>query len=275
MKNYYSGVDASLFGANAQQIQNGVVGSVNDIHGKAIYQPKGKAAEYSPWASNIYNGCSNRCLYCIHNHGITSHVLGGDTVRLKKSLIDENTAYQIFSVELAKWKNRIIADGGLHFTFVSDPCLPETIDLTWRCINLALSQDVPVQVLTKRADWLGHPAVQQALAYKHLIRVGFSLTGCDDLEPGASPNLDRIRAMRVLHNAGITTWASIEPIIDPEKSFEMVQQSLDCCNHYKVGVMSGKKDYTPQMIRDFVEAVVALNPRSVYWKESLREYVKK
>lgn len=26
-----------------------------------IYRPKGKAAEYSPWAANFYNGCSNRC----------------------------------------------------------------------------------------------------------------------------------------------------------------------------------------------------------------------
>ena len=269
MKPIKFSVDASLYGANTQQISEKV------IHGKAIYRPKGKAAEYSPWACNTYNSCSNNCTYCYCSHGLFSATLGGETVRLKKSLGDEKTAYQIFSVELAKWKNRIIADGGLHFTFVSDPCLPETIDLTWRCINLALSQDVPVQVLTKRADWLGHPAVQQALGYKHLIRVGFSLTGCDYLEPGASPNQDRIEAMRVLHNAGISTWASIKPIIDPEKSFEMIQQSLDCCDHYKVGVLSGKKDYTPQQIRDFVEAVVALNPRSVYWKESLREYVKK
>ena len=275
MEKFFSEAKASVTGANAQQLQNGVVGSVNGIHGRAIYQPSGKAGEYSTWASNFFNGCTSSCLYCIHNHGITSHVLGGDTVRLKKSLSDENTAYQIFSAELTKWKNRIIADGGLHFTFVSDPCLSETIDLTWRCINLALSQDVPVQVLTKRADWLGHPAVQQALMYKRLIRVGFSLTGCDSLEPGASPNQDRIEAMRVLHNAGISTWASMEPIIDPEKSFEMVQQSLDCCDHYKIGVLSGKKDYSPQQIRDFVDAVVALNPHSVYWKDSLREYVKK
>lgn len=266
MNKKYSGVDASLFGANTR--------SVNGIHGRAIYQPKGKAAEYNPWACNLYNGCSHNCAYCYNNHGVTSATLGGETVRLKNSLGDENTAYQIFSAELTKWKNIIIADGGLHFTFVSDPCLKETIDLTWLCITFALSQDVPVQVLTKRADWLGHPAVQQALTYKHLIRVGFSLTGCDYLEPGASPNQDRIEAMRVLHNAGISTWASIEPIIDPEKSFEMVRQSLDCCDHYKIGVLSGKKDYTPQQIRNFVDAVAALNP-NVYWKDSLREYVKK
>ena len=33
--------------------------------------------------------------------------------------------------------------------------------------------------------------------------VGFTLTGRDDLEPGASTNLGRIRAMKELHSAGI------------------------------------------------------------------------
>lgn len=267
--------NASKVEVKVQQSQDGVVGSEKVIRGRVIYQPTGKAAEYNPWACNIYNGCTHNCDYCYNNHGITSAVVGGVNVRLKKSLADEKTAYQIFCAELAKWKNQIIADGGLHFTFVSDPCLPETIDLTWLFITYALSQGVPVQVLTKRADWLYHPSVQQALTYKQIIRIGFSLTGCDALEPGASPNLDRINSMRILHCAGIPTWASIEPIIDPGKSLSMIQQSLDCCDHYKIGILSGKKSYTPQQIRDFVDAVVALNPRSVYWKHSIREFVKK
>lgn len=44
MKPIKFSVDASLFGVNTQQISEKV------IHGKAIYRPKGKAAEYSPWA---------------------------------------------------------------------------------------------------------------------------------------------------------------------------------------------------------------------------------
>ena len=241
-------------------------------HGKIIYQPSGKAAEYSRWAANLYNGCSNGCCYCYNNHGITSGVVGGETVRLKKSLGDEKTAEQIFLAELAKWRDAIIADGALHFNFVSDPCLPQTIELNWKCINYALSQGVQCQVLTKRADWQGLPAVQGALEFKQLIRVGFSLTGCDELEPGASPNEERIRAMRELHNAGIATWASIEPIIDPQKSLDMVARTLNYCDHYKIGILSGKKSYTPDQIRQFVGMVNALNPRSVYWKKSLLEF---
>ena len=247
-----------------------------NCHGRVIYQPSGKAAEYSRWAANFYNGCSNGCHYCYDNQGITSRVLGGLKVRLKKSLVDVKTAEQIFLAELAKWRDAIIKDGGLHFNFVSDPCLPETIDLNWKCINYALLQKVPCQVLTKRADWLGgHPEVQKALEHKQLIRVGFSLTGCDALEPLASPNLERIQAMRELHNAGISTWASIEPIIDPQKSLQMIQLSIDCCDHYKIGILSGKKTYGPREIREFVNEVNALNPRSVYWKKSLIDYINK
>ena len=246
---------------------------IKTFHGLVIYQPSGKAAEYSRWAANFYNGCSNGCHYCYDNQGITSRVLGGLKVRLKKSLVDVKTAEQIFLAELAKWRDAIIKDGGLHFNFVSDPCLPETIDLNWKCINYALLQKVPCQVLTKRADWLGgHPEVQEALEFKHLIRVGFSLTGCDVQEPGSSPNLERIQAMRELHNAGISTWASIEPIIDPQKSLQMIQLSIDCCDHYKIGILSGKKGYGPDQIRQFIDEVHVLNPRSVYWKNSLLEF---
>ena len=247
--------------------------NIKTYHGLVIYQPSGKAAEYSPWAANFFNGCSHNCAYCYNNHGITSGVLGGETVRLKKSLVNEATAYDIFCKELDKYREAIIAAGALHFNFVSDPCLPETIDLNWKCINYAISQGVTCQVLTKRADWLGHLSVLNALNHPELLRVGFSLTSCDELEPGASPNLERIQAMRELHNAGISTWASIEPIIDPQKSLQMIRLSLDCCDHYKIGVLSGKKSYTPDHIRQFVGMVNTLNPRSVYWKNSLLDFI--
>ena len=243
--------------------------------GKIIYPPGGKAGEYAPWAANFYNGCSNGCIYCYNNIGVMAGTLGGLQVRLKKTLIDEQTAFQFFCKDLVKYRDKIIENGPLHFNFVSDPCLPETIELNWKCIEYALSHGVPVQVLTKRADWLNHPAVQKALGYLDLLTVGFSLTGCDDLEPGASPNDQRIWAMQVLHNAGVKTWASIEPIIDPVKSFEMIERTIEFCDHYKIGILSGKKSYTPQDICRLAFKVNALHPKSVYWKESLREFVQK
>ncbi|MGN1216872.1 MAG: hypothetical protein ACI4TD_02735 [Phocaeicola sp.] len=242
---------------------------------KSIYQPKGKANDYSPWACNLNNDCPHNRVYCYNDHSIMSVNVGGTTVRLKNQLVDETTAYKIFQSELLKYKEQIKADGALHFNFVSDPCLPETIVLNAMCIDYAISQGVPYQNLTKRADWSNHPSVQNVLPCKDMINVGFSLTGCDDMEPGASTNEQRIWALQVLHDAGVPTWASIEPIIDPHKSYYVIARSQYCCDHYKIGVLSGKKSYTPQQIRDFIMAVNALGLKSVYWKMSLIEFIKK
>ena len=255
-------------------IEEQATGQVPVSHSdKCIYKPSGKAGEFSAWACNLYNGCTHNCNYCYNSHSLMTATVGGINVRLKKSLVDEQTAYETFCKELDKHKEEIKTNGYLHFNFVSDPCIPETIVLNWKCIDYAISKGVPCQVLTKRADWLNHPDVHNALGHPELLRVGFSLTGCDIQEPGASPNYERIWAMQVLHQAGIPTWASVEPIIVPQRSLDLVARTIDCCDHYKIGILSGKKAYTPLDIRMFVDAVNALNPKSVYWKKSLLEYI--
>ena len=83
-----------------------------------------------------------------------SATVGGTIVRLKKQLVDEATAFKIFQKELKKYKEQIKADGALHFNFVSDPCLSETIVLNAMCIDYAISQGEPCMILTKRANFL-------------------------------------------------------------------------------------------------------------------------
>ena len=68
----------------------------------------------------------------------------------------------------------------------------KTLELTMEAVGLALRNDVPVQILAKRADWLDAEAWKVMCAtinpdYKK-IAVGFTLTRRDDLEPGASPH---------------------------------------------------------------------------------------
>lgn len=242
--------------------------------GKAIYKPTGKAGEFSGWACNLHCGCTHKCSYCYNDMGLPAKTLGGSVVRLKKSLVDDDTAFEIFKKELDKQKSDIIRDGGLHFTFVSDPCLKETIDLTWRCIDYAQQQGVFCQVLTKAAWWLDHPAVQTPLCRTNLIRVGFSLTGCDTEEPGASTNEERIALMKKLHEMNVETWVSLEPILDPDASLEMVLKGKDYASMFKIGILSGKKNYSPQQIRDFKDAVDGLG-LNVYWKKSLLDFVQK
>ena len=217
--------------------------------GKAIYQPSGKAAEYSPWACNFFTGCSNDCEYCYCKRGVMSHVWSAKP-QLKKCFKDEMQALDIFEHEL-KRNLEPLREWGLLFSFTTDPMLPETRTLTIEAAGIALSYGVPVQILTKCTEWLYDENFRISLerSYlwifkKHLIAFGFTLTGFDDKEPGASTNKERIEAMRKLHDMGFKTFASIEPVIDPLMSMEMINRILGFCDLYKVGLISGKgKDF--------------------------------
>lgn len=250
----------------------------------AIYQPEGAAGEYSPWACNLYVGCSNGCTYCYLKKGVQSGLLGGNLPTIKKTLGgNPATAKKRFDKELRKHKDAIIASGsGLFFNFTSDPCLFETIDLNMACISEAIAEGVPCTLLTKRADWINRPSFEQLInavglvKVQDLLTIGFTLTGRDDWEPHASPNLDRIEAMRMLHDAGFRTWSSCEPMIDCASTLRMIQLSHQYCDHYKIGLISGfKRPYTPDDVRLFVQSVLTIVPdERIYWKKSLTDYLK-
>lgn len=236
--------------------------------GKAIYQPKGKAAEYSKWACNFYVGCSNGCTYCYCKKGLLATHMGHDKPILKKCFKDETHALEIFKKELLLNKEDLQRQG-LLFSFITDPMLWETKGLTFGAVRICQFHNIPVQILTKRASMAFSGAIFRAFD-RDRIAIGFTLTGHDALEPGASSNEERIQAMKSLHEAGYKTWASIEPIIDFESSFEMIQETLGFCDLYKIGIMSGGK-YDRDEVLNFVASVYTLvgNVSKIYFKDSL------
>lgn len=246
------------------------------FNGKAIYQPSGKAAEYSPWACNFYTGCSNDCEYCYCKRGVMSHVWSNEP-RLKKCFKDEYDALVIFEGEL-KRNLEELRKTGILFSFTTDPMLPQTYIWTLEAVGTALSYGVPVQILTKCTQWLSDPDVHLMFDShlwknkRHLVAFGFTLTGHDELEPGASTNKERIMAMRKLHDMGFRTFASIEPVITPAMSLCMIEDTMDCCDLYKVGLISGKaKDfYDDDNLIYFVCRLAGLTLRGykIYLKDS-------
>jgi hypothetical protein len=66
---------------------------------KAIYMPKGKAAEYAKYACNFYVGCSNDCDYCYCKRGLLGHAMGKPTPILKKCF-DGHSPYGVFVREI-------------------------------------------------------------------------------------------------------------------------------------------------------------------------------
>ena len=240
------------------------------FNGKAIYQPKPAAAEYSKYICQFYYGCTCGCTYCCNRRW------KWNAPKLKVHFKDECMALEVFGKEL-KANLPELQKHGLMFCISTDPMLPETINSTYDAVGICVRNKVPVKILTKRADFAS--ALLQYVYrdlyegdFEKYVAIGFTLTGHDELEPHASTNAERIEAMRKLHEAGFKTWASIEPIINFESSLQMIKETRGCCNLYKIGLLSGKK-YDRDDLLDFIADVNAkahLKPMfKVYFKDSL------
>lgn len=247
---------------------------------KTIYQPKGKAHEYCHWACNLYNGCSNKCTYCYNRHCQAKALLGKDEPTLKAGLQDTDHALNVFRREFDRCKDKIMADGGeLFFNFVSDPFLDTTWELNTMCIAYVLfNSKVTVRTLTKCTDKLiTLPSCTEIIPLdKSRWKIGFTLTGCDDLEPGADPHDDRIKAIKILSAKGFSVWASIEPVIHPAKSITAIANAYTAgCREFKIGLLSGKKDYTPDDIRDMKRYTDRnFSNCNILWKDSVLDFIK-
>ena len=107
--------------------------------------------------------------------------------------------------------------------------------------------------------------------WKKYVSFGFTLTGHDELEPGASTNAKRIQAMQKLQDDGFKTWASIEPIIDFQSSLDMIEKSAEYCDLFKIGLQSGKK-YDLDALEWFMDWSVSFGNQyksKIYFKDSL------
>lgn len=237
--------------------------------GKAIYNPSGKANEYSYWACNFYVGCSNECSYCYLKKGIGKKTLGGNKPTLKKCFKDEMNAIEVFEKELIE-NLKELRSHGLFFSFTTDPMLPETMELTIDAISVCQEYNVPVKILTKTSDYLYRLHFSSNKWNKSIIAIGFTLTGRNELELNATSNEYRIYAMKELKEEGYKIFASIEPIITFEDSKRMIELTQDFCDLYKIGLEGGKKYDTYKALK-FIGWLNTLQGPKIYIKESLRK----
>lgn len=207
-----------------------------------------------------------------------AHAMGGDTPKLKAGLVSYSRDMDIFEQEM-KANLAELQQHGLFFSFTTDPCLPETKEYTLGAMILCFENGVPVKVLTKCTEW-----ITRLLWYKErgligrerMIAIGFTLTGMDKLEPNAAPNMERIKAMKELKEQGYKTFASIEPIIDIDRSLEMISKAAVCCDLFKVGIERGRK-YEVSHLQNFMSVTILtcrLRNSKVYFKDSILKAAK-
>lgn len=238
-----------------------------------IYEPQGRAAEYCKLACNVYSGCSGGCSYCwvpkmpyakpYHEFvkpSVRPHFLG------------------MLEREAAAKERRGEAGGQVLLSFTCDPYQPLELERkqTLGAINVLHAHGYKVCVLTKG----GSRSLRDIGLFGEGDAYAATLTLTHDAasrewEPGAALPADRMFALKTFHDRGIYTWVSLEPVLDPEATKNIVKTTYPYVDEYRVG----KLNYHPRANtidwRKFANEIVELFGKlncKYYIKQDLRKY---
>lgn len=237
-----------------------------------IYQPKGRAREYSDWALNIYDGCTHECSYCysplvLHRERSEFH----SKATLRKGFF-KRLQHQLSS-------GNIPVGAQVLLCFTCDPYQPIERDtfFTRRTITMLKEAGLDICVLTKAPT----------LAYRDVDLYGpndafattltFSSARFQESlqwEQRAELPHQRIMGLKAFHDAGVRTWVSLEPIVDERSLFDNITDTHQFVNHYKIGKLNYMKsdiDWKKLAIR--IASLMDGLGQSYYMKDDLREYL--
>jgi DNA repair photolyase len=207
---------------------------------KIIYSPQNRAREFSPYALNVYLQCNFKCLYCYNARFPRSDSYFG-TPTPRPNLIPS----------LEKQLSKEIINAQTLISFMGDPYNSEerTHRMTRQVLEILFAHKIPVAILTKG----GTNCLDDMDLFKRFngqIKVGASLTFIEEKdslkwEPGAALPTNRFEALKELHQEGIKTWASLEPVVEPQQTLRIIQETHFYVDQYKVG----KINHSPELER--------------------------
>ena len=263
------------------------------LNGKCLYTPGGAAREYAAVGCNFYRGCPFQCSYCYNRKGLTSKVNGLPYALLEDAFTKPSRrpkkyqdmsatdyALTVFKGEVEKWLDHLLKHG-IFFSFSTDPLSPDAALLTTSAAFYAAQKGINVKILTKNAgatSTIFRPFLNNK--FNSHIAIGFTLTGRDDIEPYAPSNAQRIETLKLLHQWGLKTFVSIEPIVDFDSSWKMIEETSGYADQHLIGLMSNRKangfePYDMNQCNTFLykTALLAMDiGMNVYWKESIRKF---
>lgn len=206
----------------------------------AIYEPKGMALEYSELAANLYKGCGHGCLFCdvpavLRKSGTTVEAFRNE-IRPRPNILRDFTR-DCRKLNASGNTKRVL------LSFTTDPYQPAERDyrITRQALQILNEHSTPWQVCTKGGlqameddlalfteggGWLGQTIVFTRDADRQVW------------EPGASAIGDRLKALEIAHAAGIKTWVSVEPVIDPAQAIEVIEYARPFVDTWKIGKLN-------------------------------------
>lgn len=202
-----------------------------------IYEPKGKAREYSELAANIYKGCSHACVYCFAPDA---------TFTDRKKFSDPAYIAPRPNIirQLDKDAEKFAGDPRtILMSFTADVYQPieRDLKLTRQALSVMALNKLTPQILTKAGAW----AIERDIDILQKCNGIWAATLTTDnpaeslkWEPGAALPDDRIEALKIAHAAGLKTWVSFEPVFNPDAVYRLIDATHEFVDFYKVGKMN-------------------------------------
>lgn len=214
----------------------------------AIYQPKGKAREYSPLALNYYKGCNHGCLYCY-----VPGMMKRFNSKYNHEYVDAKPRLEVFKLIERSCKKYQNSNEQVLLNFTSDPYneleleLGQKRGITYYALTQLLKHNIPVSILTKSGRSIERD-IDLFHKFGENIIVGQSLTfdnikDSNKWESNAATPRNRIISLETLQYEGINTWASFEPVIDTKQSLNLLENVCrnNSVNYVKIGKLNNYK----------------------------------
>ena len=241
-----------------------------------IYEPRGRAAEYAPLAANLYRGCDHGCIYCYSPAVL--HMKREDFINPTPR---NNGTMQKFEKDVIEMERKG-DERPVLLSFTCDPYQQLDVQelLTRRALKCLFDHNRNVIILTKGGK-RSERDFDLLEANKAHVLYGTTLVFADDaealeMEPKAAPTSERINVLKHAHDLGIKTWVSLEPVYHPKDSLELIDQTKDFVDLYKVGTLNHQPEAKIIDWRTFAADVVAKleSIRTDYYiKKDLRKYL--
>lgn len=185
------------------------------------------------WSLNPYMGCVHRCTFCyVRAFEQRAERPAGEeyglSIRVKVNVAD------MLRMELARksWRGGSVAIGT-----ATDPYQPAEgrYRLTRACLVALTDAANPFHIVTRGPLIVRDVDVLAEAAQRATVTVSFSVPTLDEdvwrrTEPGTAPPRQRLRALRVLREAGIDAGVAVAPVLpgisdSPEQLTEVVREA--------------------------------------------------
>ncbi|HET7572510.1 MAG TPA: radical SAM protein [Gaiellaceae bacterium] len=168
------------------------------------------------WSLNPYMGCAHRCTFC-YVRGFEARADRPWDDRYGSSIRVKTNVAEVLRRELARpsWRREPVAIGA-----ATDPYQPAEgrYRLTRACVEALAEAANPFSVITRGPLIVRDVDVLATAAQRAEVSVTFSVPTLDAeiwrrTEPGTSPPRQRLRALRVLVDAGVKAGVGMAPIL--------------------------------------------------------------